>query len=903
MIRKAVVTAMVLGVLGTSLVVGGQASAAPGCAVPGQIKQDGRWEHIRVPEFPIGPQTMSEYNVDPADPNRLLVTNGLAVLLSVDGGCLWDTTFRLDDPPAGADYSASDATIVDVATAPGHVLLAISQRDGLRPHVVLSSYGGETWRQGDDGLETSVGSPIQAGFTRAEPRYAYVLLEQRIGSDGGASLGYRVMESTTAGGAWSTRGDPQGPAPAVELPGGQRIGDGEVLTGMVPDPEEGGRVFLYGQAGLYAYQQGVQMQLLPGDIGALAAAHPEGSRATTLLASSHEGRTVNISYDSGTTFSSFQAPGRVDSFAEGLLPGDFFFSSTGKVWLRSGGKLTDISPPSGAAIQELSAAHSRQQITPFRAYDIVTLYGRSGDSIVRTAERRIIDTPAAPDSVVIGNLPPLKPKRKLPGVLTPSDTEVVLMEGRQTTVPYELNLPETPTPLDVFFDVDTTNSMLPAIDGLRAAMADIIRELAAVGINVWFGAGQYKSYDTPPAFERMQDIAPPGPGLSQALNRMRSSGGGNETQLESLYEIATGEGSTYGAGIEPGQQAHWRRGSLRVVVNMTDEPISTGGPHPTYEKATGALLDDDIKHFGIAVQNEATVRALGAPLPGLIKISRLARSLAPSQGVDCNGDDRPDLYAGEPLVCVVDHVNSRDASVLGGAIISVLRSVTDVGEVRISARFAERSSYSIDEIATPRVSLFSRVNFKARNRIGFDVSFGCPDVRRLELLPVTIEATRKAGVLASATATVVCKPAPEPATAPRPPAAPMVVAAVPLVPPPNPPQQPNPNPHPNPNPNPAQQTQGQGQGAVAAQEEERPQLALSYERDIRINTSQARRDRSREKYAMSRYAAAEGSPDALFLAAAAALVMGFCTALAFGKSPSVSACLARQGSGPTTHRR
>ncbi|MDQ3981700.1 MAG: VWA domain-containing protein [Actinomycetota bacterium] len=856
--------------------------AREGCSVPGQVTRHGRWEHIRIPSFAAGPQSMTEFGVDPADPRRLYATNGVSVAVSGDGGCSWRTTFRLDAPPAGADYSAADAVITDLAVAPGHALLAISQRDGLRPHVVLSSYAGETWRRGDDGLRTALGHPVGVALTRANPGYAYLLVQEGAGAGGPrASLGDKVYESTTAGGAWSVR-DPGLPDAGLDLFGEGVIGPGRGLGGLVADPVEAGRLFLYGPGGLYAHQQGARTPLLVDPVRAAAVFRAPAAPAPTVVASFEGSREVDVSRDGGESFTTFRAPAEVDSFAEALRTGDFYFSSGGRVYLRSRGR--SIALPGGGIIA-LASAHSQRQMSPFTAQSVLTLYGRTTTSIVRTTERRTIDLLPVPDSVVVGNLGSFgSPTTALAGSLIPGHAEIVLREGQTRKVPYELYLPETPTPLDVFFDVDTTNSMIPAIDGLRAAIANIIRELTEAKIDVWFGVGQYKSFNAPPAFERMQDIAPPGEELAEALNRLVASDGGLETQLESLRQIATGEGSGSGVGIAPGQDAHWRRGSLRIVVNMTDEPISTGDPHPTYEEVADVMLADDIVHFGIAVQNETTAEALGPPLPGLIEIARVTRSFAPPQGVDCDGDDDPDLYDGEPLVCVIDHVNSRNASVLGGAIISVLSSLTDIGEVGISATVAGAPERGEEVVAVSK-PVVGGVDFKANNKISFDLELTCPTLDETRRFPIEIEAAREAGALASADALLTCRAKPEPEPpAPLPPLVPPVVAALILPQPPPPPPvhpvaNPNPpNPKPNPNPNPQPQSQGQPQGAMATQRQTQPQLAVVQEREAAFRPQEARRGPT-EEYALSAYAPPETGPNGALLGFAAALVISFGTAL------------------------
>jgi hypothetical protein len=253
---------------------------------------------------------------------------------------------------------------------------------------------------------------------------------------------------------------------------------------------------------------------------------------------------------------------------------------------------------------------------------------------------------------------------------------------------------------------------------------------------------------------------------------------------------------------------------------------------------------------------------------------------------------------------VIDHAHSRDAAVLGGAIISVLKSVSDVGDVHLAAN-AQGPPDLARAVAVPSTDTVAGIDFKAPNRVAFDVTFTCPSLDRSRRFPVEIKATRAAGALASTSAFVECRALPEPKP-PRvhiPPVAiaPAVAVLPPPPPPPNIPSQPNPNPNPNPQPNPAQQTQSQAQGAVAAQEQEQPQLAIAYEADSVPNPARAEQGRAREEYRMSRYSEGGPSADALFLVVAAALTLSFGAGLVLLDRSRLQ--LARQHQASTNHRR
>lgn len=856
-----------------------------------RVRELGRWDVIEPPSFSQGSQTLQEYAVDPGESQRIAVTNGIEILLSVDGGCSWSTTLTLDDEITGGSYSSRDSKIVDIETARGIVAVVISQA-GHRPHVLLSTYGGQTWRRGDEGLRTTIGTPIQIAYTQGGPQYAYLLIDERVGTDeASASVRQSILESVTAGSSWGSRGSGE-PDLLIGLPGSQAVpGGSSRFAGLVADPVEAGRVFPFGPNGLFSYQQGALAPLVTGDIAAAAAVRTPGENQTTLLAAERGSTAIRYSADGGLTFSSLDIGGEADSFAQGLRPGDFFMSAGGAVLRRSAQGLDEISSSGLGAITHLRVAREVRPITPFQASEVVTLYGRSGDSLVRWSEDRRIETPAPQGSVVVGDLSGLHPERLLPGELFPVGRVITLTEGGSKVVPYRLLLPRTPTPLDVFFDVDVSGSMQEEIDGLRAAMASIAQQLATSGIDAWFGVGEYRSFNDPPGFRRLQDINPPDEGLAEALNNMTAVGGGNETQLESLVQIVTGSGSQIGVGIEPDQDATWRPGTLRVVVHITDEPISTGRRHPTYPEVGRILRSDRVIHLGIAVQNKVTELQQGVPYPGLVQISRTSGSVAPPQGIDCDGDGDPELYSGEPLVCLVDPLRSQDAQVMGNAIIDVLRSVSDVGQVLFQGVVNRGPRMGPLPQVTSLPSAISGIDFKQDSQMDVEFRFTCPRLTRSTTFEVEIQARRWAGLLASAPATIRCRALPEEELPLLPPIT-TLAAVLPPPAPPNTPQQVNSNP--NPNPNPAQQSQSQTQAAMSMQEEEQPQVAVATANELEPRTADSAAGRG-ETYAMSRYATESAPLDAAFLILVAAVVIGVGSSLTFSNTLSparVSSCSA-----------
>ena len=57
-------------------------------------------------------------------------------------------------------------------------------------------------------------------------------------------------------------------------------------------------------------------------------------------------------------------------------------------------------------------------------------------------------------------------------------------------MPYKLLLPRTPSPVDLMFLVDTTDSTDQMIDGVRQGLQTVVNELQSTGLDAQFGVGR-----------------------------------------------------------------------------------------------------------------------------------------------------------------------------------------------------------------------------------------------------------------------------------------------------------------------------------------------------------------------------------------------------------------------------
>ncbi len=141
--------------------------------------------------------------------------------------------------------------------------------------------------------------------------------------------------------------------------------------------------------------------------------------------------------------------------------------------------------------------------------------------------------------------------------------------------------------LDVFINMDVTGSMSEEINNLRAALSgDIIPTITAQVPDTQFGAGSFADFPLAPygtvgtdqPFTLLQPITANVTDVQIAVGTYVAAGGndGPESNIEALYQIATGEGLVAPAptNVAPNMVGiggvGFREGSFPLVVSITD---------------------------------------------------------------------------------------------------------------------------------------------------------------------------------------------------------------------------------------------------------------------------------------------------------------------------------------------
>lgn len=826
-----------------------------GC--PGRSSR-GRWTSISVPMFERGQREITDLAVDVADERLLLVTNGSAVIRSDDGGCSWAASFALGDLPA-PDRPYTDA-MADIAfigpLGGGTALMVVAQTvPASRPRVLLTTDAGLTWSERAVGLEAVRGRPLGLAVG-AQNIYLLIDPTQRVGEVATIAPPHSLYVSSDGGLTWEPRAaEPEGTVVQIGPIGPLTIG-GEDQSGTLDEvavsPLSPDELWLYGSAGLYrSTNEGLTATPKEANLGPVGdfdiATFTSGLEMYTVFAAGSDAARRSLS---GASFARIDAPARVASSAFPAVSGP-------------DGIFIERFTPSDLSGEEEVAERLRdprwRKITPRGGFELTGLQsmGTLTTPIVfghtETTIERYEDNPRGLGVVgnyEVGDLPGLDLRRGAPSLDGPE--RITLSPGRSHRAVYELAIPPRARKVDVFFAVDDSRSMIPAIEGVKMGMEQIIRDLTAAGLNVWFGVGRYCAPGNPPTYERLLEVSPPGPELSAALNRMETNCGGSETQLGAAYEATTGDGLF----AAPDQQAGFRRDAIRIILNITDESISQGAGHPTYEQFATSLNAHDVKHIGLAIQNEVSVQAATVgdccPAPGLRRAGEMTGTVAPAQGADCNGDSLPDLAPGEPLVCVVSHALAESGAVMSTAIVNTVKAVAKKAQVELDARSSPAVARRIAPGSPLGVDLFQP------NLVRFDITYRCPPFDSSRRVPVEVIARRGSAPIARMTTAVFCEARPDP---------PPNVFLLPIpLPPLQPPRVPETVPNANPQPQPNPQPQAQAQVGFATQEQRQPQLAW-----VGVNNQPAAQlapARLSDRYAFSTYRGREEGPQHLVLSAA-----------------------------------
>jgi hypothetical protein len=837
-VRWSVAAGLVLVTAAAGAAEAGHVAVPPPCGGNTAYAGSG-WLAIKTPL-----STIAEAHALTFAPERIYATDGKAtVVRSDDGGCSWADLSPTAPDLAGLGAADEAVTIAGLATPSSSTTSAylyiganVTPTDRLpvalpsQPYVYVSNTGGPPYSiaNSSNGLPP-VGTISQIAASDLSPRTVYVLIGGAGNSDG-------IWASGDAGASWT------GPLAADTT-----------LTQLRVDPTVSNR--------LYAVKPGVgvvrsvdggrsftALSRTSSDVRSFSAM--PGSGSVQIAQGYASAGLVDLTRDGGRTWHTLSVGAtKARSVAVSpITPILVAYDADHLVVARtvSGGSWTaQPQTPGLGAPREDSVGVS----APTAVGAAITGIARDNQHLLRLIYSTITFEVVGPSLTPIHLLTHTTVKQ-FPSVLTGATTTVALPAGGSRDVDYNLLLPRTPSPVDLMFLVDTTDSTDQMIDGVRQGIQTVVNELGSTGLSTQFGVADFRDYsydvfgggdDGDYPYKLRRRIGPANLSLQTALAALHSGDGGDvpESDLAALYYSTTGAGERFGKHwlISPGSGAGYRPSSLRLAVLATDEPFhrESDYPGPHWAKTVAALEAAGVHQIGLAVES---TDPKGNPKPGAFDslpdqraMAIATGAIAPSGGVDCDGDGVTDIEVGSPLVCSISKpadtrikaptptgapkvvIGSPPPPVhLAPLIVQLAESIPDYRSVSLRVTGAPRGS-----ARTVSPSTAPTVNIRADNTLGFVVRYTCPKSPKPHTWPLTVAARAGARSLTTTSAKLVCAP-----TSPLV-AAPAVALTITtgLAPgaPPNPPTNVNANFNPNPAVNP--------NAGFAQQDEEQPQLALA----------------------------------------------------------------------------
>ena len=808
------------------------------CGGGGVVADAGEGWLASRPDFPAGPPAVTMLAAPTFASDSLYASNGVVVTHSRDAGCTWRVVFNAATPLVSALPGVPGGTVTALAapssatqSSTAYVAVASEVAGVRRPLIYRTFDSGATWRAAGEGLPL-VGVVTELAASDQIPFVAYARVEVTPAPVQLAAV-YRTQD---AGFSWARRG---GFAPPTALRVHERRDNavfGLDAAGVVLS-EDAATTFRPALAG--------------NDIGDVDSA--VGNASIRLVAGHSERAAFDRSDDGGTTWRARPSPLVAQHVSMAPLQ-DLVAVSDGRALalVAADGRSRLITP-------ELAPVADVEISAPVGGRFAVT--GLADGVILRAVvDAGLRPVPASrPGRLTAIRVLRYTPSRQFPASLLPARPEVTLPAGTSGEIPLDLVLPRTPMPLDVVFHVDTTGSMQGIINGLRADLAGIVSSLQQIGLDTWFGLVDFKDYPAPYGGGNAEDypyllrvpVGPAGDRLEAGLNDLSAYGGGDaeESQLSALFQSTTGAGETDSVGTEiiaPGRHAGYRPASLRLAIVATDVGFHRGGglpraadtigyPGPTFEQTARVMRRSGVFQVGLA----ATPRALS----DLRLMAQQTRTFAPGGGVDCDGDGKSDLAAGEPLVCELAAGLGISVGTGGTGIGGGDAGSTDLGPavVALAEALPNRASVTVRPggprgvAAVVPASPHRDVDLKADNELDFTLRLTCPEVTSPTTYEIPLAALAGGRGVAEAGVTLTCEPAPAAAPAAGGPEEllPLPAAAIALALPPAAPQpvvQPNSNLNPNPNANVNVDPQANAapNAAAAAQEEHEHQLAAAY---------------------------------------------------------------------------
>ncbi len=759
------------------------------CATPGQVEiRKDTWARIRSPKYAAneGERKVTAFAVPQSQRAWVYVTNGSVVQLSTSAGCKWDHVFPA---PGQTDaVPAPRARVVTQLVAPTPRALWVVSHDEAggvaHPHVdrtpdATPTPGNETaepFQSLDNGLP-AVGRPVQLAVSPANAERAFLVLDGLPDAGAGSTEARRAVyrldvdprldEAKLPATTWTELALPD----AVAAP-----------AGIALDPTDSGVAWVW-SGSTYAWTTDAggtwRTARAPGEITALDV---DATGRAAVFSRAGEGGTVTFVDDRGTAVGDRPVPIvaahaahalRYDAHAVAGEKGTFGYDVNHRVWV-------PIHPGGVPAFERIAFGATRNGRI---------LLGQSGGDLYRFdlfAGDAFIKPPKRVEGPPIEVNDPAGLRRP---VLHVARKVVTVAPGETVPNPVDFGVPPSPVPLDVFFLMDTTNSMGEAIAGLKKGVVDIAENIMRrTNGSACFGVGDVKD-EALATGDGSAQLAPYRlvQGITCDLEEVRAAvekleeGGGNpveaEAQTIALTQAVTGRGQVEPPSVLPGQDAHFRA-PTRVIVLLTDagfmEGRSGGYTFPTIPDTIQTLnAYHDVKVVGVVVH---TNNNFNDAYEDVRQVVAGTHTFAPEFGADCDSDGVVDVEPGQPLICETDNT----APAIEPAIVALLLGVKDPGTIASRISDPHRVVARVDG-ATSRV-----VDLKRESHLAYTLHLTCSAAQDGMDLPVRLTQSVRDEAVLGGEVLVRCRAprevAPEVPPRRRPPAPPEPYEPEPYVP-------------------------------------------------------------------------------------------------------------------------
>jgi murein DD-endopeptidase MepM/ murein hydrolase activator NlpD len=180
--------------------------------------------------------------------------------------------------------------------------------------------------------------------------------------------------------------------------------------------------------------------------------------------------------------------------------------------------------------------------------------------------------------------------------------DIILAPGTTSTIVHTISTPQIPVKPDIVLLADTTTSMGPYIENVKANASRVITEVRTVQQDAQFGVAEYKDFTptgcsitvSPFAYKLNQAVTADDSLVQAGVNSWSLAGGSCDTpedNLNALYQVATSP------------EIGWRNDATRIIAWFGDAPSHDPSNGYTLAQINAALTAANIRVIAVDARN------------------------------------------------------------------------------------------------------------------------------------------------------------------------------------------------------------------------------------------------------------------------------------------------------------